>query len=133
MPGVPDLDLVVADPQGDGLRRGPLDDDGVESGVLQLGAPEAPYLGRSEGARERRSGSDGVSRGPGDGQSRQHARREDQPVLGAQGIATRGEFSEQHIGDDVPTTEIAAHGDVAGLFDVDGAGRQVDAQDLVME
>ena len=131
--GVAELDLVVLDPEVNGLGCAALDDDAVPAGLLELGAPVAAGLGLAEKAGERRLGAHAVAAGARQGHAGGGAHGEDQAVDGIEGVGAARRLGEQVVGDEVAAAEVLAEERVAGLLGPAAALSEVHAQDSVLD
>ena len=123
--GVPELRVVVLDPQVDGPGRLVLEDDQVVARVLQFRPERAAGVGGGDGAGEGSLGDHVVApAGRGEG-ARVRPRREDQLVFGRQGIHLRVHFVAEDPGAQPAGADVLGRQVRAGRLPGDGAGGQV--------
>ena len=94
---VPQLDLVVVDPQVDRLGGLAAEDHLVVAGVLQLGAEEPAHHREAEQPGLRRDGGDDGAVAAGSGRPHQETGAEDEQVLRIEGLDLRGTRSQNSL------------------------------------
>ena len=128
--GIAQFHLVVLDVEPHGLGRLALEDDHVPAGELQLGAPVAARVGAGDGPRERTLGDDGVApAGRGHG-ARERAGGPDQLVLRRQRVDLGIDLRRVVLGAQPARADVGACPLHVQRFGLDGARRQVDAENL---
>lgn len=130
MPGRPDLDSVVVDPEIDRFVGGTDHHKGVEPGEPVLGPPRSADRGFAEDSGEGRFRD---HRGPGgawDQGPSEQSRDEDQGVPGVEGMDGRiGEFAEEPH-PEAAATEVAEGDALVEATDVDCPCGEVHEEDL---
>ena len=128
--GVAKLDAVVLDPEI-GRRVGlAVHDDAVPAGCPQLRPPPAAGLGLAVAAGQRRLGRRGVAVSAGERQTVDHARHEDEDVVGAEGVDAGLELAQQDVRGHGAAAEILAQGELRNLFDPRLTRREVGVEQL---
>ena len=115
--GVSNFNLIVFDPDVDRFFRLSLENDEVISGGFEFLAEKTSGIGRGNGPVQRAFGDDHVSPARRGRRSRQRTRSENQLILRAEGIRSRGKFVIENLRRDPPPTEkVPRQGLIEGLF-----------------
>src|SRR3990170_3160766 len=127
---VPELHLAVLDPEIDRRLRLPADHEAVVAGSAQLGSPPPAGLGLAVAAGQRRLGRRRVAVSPGEREPVDHARGEDQDVVGTQGIHPRRHVPEEEVARQRPTAQVLAQEGLGEFLDAGLAAGEIDMQQL---
>src|SRR5262249_48865884 len=128
--GVAKLDLIVLDE--DIRRRGrlALDDDAVPARGAQLRPPPAARLRLAVAAGQRRLRRRRVAVAARERQAVDHARHEDEDVVGAERIDAGRELAQQNVRGQRATAQVLAEHGLRNFFDARPAVGEVDVEQL---